>query len=123
MSNNTEIQNKIETLMRLGLKKPVAKTLLCLSDGAERSAHQIEHEAFLRQPEVSLSVLFLFKHEYVTVRTMPHGNGKGRPAKHYRLSKPFKDILNDLVIDFRNESNTVNQSLKESFGDIGSFTS
>ncbi len=84
----------VELLERNGLRRVEARALAIFRDGRERTSMEIEHEAGLRQPEVSMAMprfvgMGWFRVEHVKV-------ARGRPYFVYRLAKSFREICNDI---------------------------
>ena len=73
-----------ELLQKLGETRPTARILTLLRDGKERKSIDIEREAALRQPEVSISMKELLMRLWVVVKNEPQ-KGKGRPTRVYKL--------------------------------------
>ena len=81
-----------ELLQKLGETRPTARILTLLRDGKERKSIDIEREASLRQPEVSISTSELMDFGWVIARREP-AKGKGRPTYIYRLDVSFYGII------------------------------
>jgi len=85
----------VDSLVSVGLKRNVAKTLVFLSNVEETVSRDIELGADLRQPEVSIVMRELNEEGWLEVREIKK-DGKGRPLKCYRLARPLSDIINIL---------------------------
>jgi predicted transcriptional regulator len=83
------------TLMGLGLKRNVAKTLTYLKNVTEVTSREIEMGSDLRQPEVSTAMRELKTLNWVMVREEKKP-GKGRPFKVYRLDTNINSIIKEL---------------------------
>lgn len=92
----TEKQEEIaDTLISLGMSRPVANALACMHGTKEVVGRYFERAANLRQPEVSIAMRQLKERGWVDERS---GNniGRGRPHKIYSLTTPFKTIIAEL---------------------------
>jgi predicted transcriptional regulator len=92
-------------LVRVGLKRNVARVLVYLSHHHEATSREIERGTDLRQPEVSLAMAAMMEREWVENREVKAEN-KGRPVKIYRLSLPFGDIIDGIEKEKREEANS-----------------
>lgn len=84
-----------DTLMGLGLKRNVAKTLTYLKNVKEVTSRDLEMGSDLRQPEVSNAMRELKDLNWVLVREEKKP-GKGRPFKVYRLDTSINTIIQQL---------------------------
>ena len=84
-----------DTLMGLGLKRNVAKTLTYLKNVDEVTSREIERGSDLRQPEVSNAMRELKNMNWVIIREQKKP-GKGRPFKIYRLDEKINSIIKQL---------------------------
>jgi predicted transcriptional regulator len=84
-----------DTLMGLGLKRNVAKTLTYLKNVDEVTSREIERGSDLRQPEVSNAMRELKNMNWVVIREQKKP-GKGRPFKIYRLDEKINSIIKKL---------------------------
>jgi predicted transcriptional regulator len=82
----------IKTLSNLGMSRTVATTMVYLMNVDEASSQQIEISTGLRQPEVTLSIGFMSKQSWISVRPEKK-SGKGRPIKVYSLMAPVDEII------------------------------
>ncbi len=92
-------------LIRVGLKRNVARVLVYLSHHPEATSREIERGTDLRQPEVSLAMAAMMEQKWVENREVKAEN-KGRPVKIYRLSEPFSEIVDGIEKEKREEANT-----------------
>lgn len=90
--NDKITERKIELYKKLGINKPVAKALICLSQDREVTSSIIERETSLKQPEVSNAVKYLVAHNWISV-TEVKGKKAGRPVKYYKLIRTRDDIF------------------------------
>ncbi|MDD1673235.1 MAG: ArsR family transcriptional regulator [Methanomicrobiales archaeon] len=81
-----------DILVGLGLRRNVARVLVYLSSTDEATSRMIERGTDLRQPEVSMAMRQLREFQWIE-STESKGDNKGRPVKIYRLSRPFKEIM------------------------------
>ena len=82
-------------LMKVGLKRNVAKVLTYLAEVAEATSREIEIGSDLRQPEVSIAMREIRKLNWITERDEKNP-GKGRPYRIYRLNKNLNEIIDYL---------------------------
>ena len=85
----------MDLLIRTGMSRNVAKTLVFLSKREETTSVEIEKATGLRQPEVSIAMQELRRRRWVEKRDIKK-EGKGRPVHAYRLATPFGEIV-DLI--------------------------
>ena len=90
-SNDYEM---IELLKKLNVSRPIALTLACLVKGKVITSQKIEMMTRLRQPEVSISMRYLLKNNWVEVSEEKMSKSQGRPTKLYRLTVPMNQIIN-----------------------------
>jgi predicted transcriptional regulator len=81
-----------DTLISLGMSRPAARTLACLSQVNEATSIELEMGTNLRQPEVSIAAKQLEELDWINEREEKKP-GKGRPFKIYSLKVGFKDII------------------------------
>ena len=82
----------VNLLIRIGIKKYVAKVLVYLANMPEATSRAIEHGTDLRQPEVSLAIQYLKDQGWITSQ-LNTDKSKGRPFKIYELAKSIVDIM------------------------------
>ncbi|MBD6955978.1 MAG: ArsR family transcriptional regulator [Thermoplasmatales archaeon] len=90
-----QVEELSNILNQLGLPKNVAKTLAYLRYHEDSLAVDIEFNAGLRQPEVSVAIQYLISKDWIKKKNIKK-EGKGRPVRIYRLSKPFQEIIKDI---------------------------
>ena len=103
------------TLMKIGMKRNVAKVLTYLASVSEATSKEIEMGSDLRQPEVSIAMRELRKLDWIAERDEKNP-GKGRPYRIYKLKKGLYDIIEYLEVSKREESEQIMskiQRLKE----------
>lgn len=91
-------------LVRIGLKRNVAKVLVYLAHTPEATSRDIERGTDLRQPEVSIAMASMTDQRWVDNRESKAEN-KGRPVKIYRLSRPIGEIMDAIEKEKREEAN------------------
>ena len=101
-----------DTLMGLGLKRNVAKTLTFLRNGDKVTSRDIEIASDLRQPEVSTAMRELHSLKWVIVKEVKKP-GKGRPFKIYQLDKSINAIIDHLGKQKAMESKTVMENIQK----------
>ncbi len=84
-----------DALISLGMSRNVARILSYLQSSKEVKSVDLEREAGLRQPEVSLAVRELKGRGWISEREEKKP-GKGRPYKVYSLKVGFDEIVDEL---------------------------
>ena len=102
----------VELLIKAGLNRSLARTLVYLSKVKRAKAREIEIGAELRQPEVSLATKHLKELKWIRERELKK-KGKGRPTKEYELIVDLKDIVKELINTKREELNELKAKLLE----------
>lgn len=87
----------ITLLERNGLPRINAMALSVFRDGRQRKTVDIEQEAGLRQPEVSLAMSSLMERGWFKQELVRNDAGKGRPSIIYHLAKGFREICDDIA--------------------------
>jgi predicted transcriptional regulator len=82
-------------LIQMGVPRNVSKALVYMKGRQETTSVEIEKNANLRQPEVSIAMRILKEHGWIMKRDIKK-EGKGRPVHGYRLAKPFNEIVKEL---------------------------
>ncbi|MEM0129881.1 MAG: ArsR family transcriptional regulator [Thermoplasmatales archaeon] len=82
-------------LIQMGVPRNVSKALVYMKSRQETTSVEIEKNANLRQPEVSIAMRILKEHGWIMKRDIKK-EGKGRPVHGYRLAKPFNEIVKEL---------------------------
>ncbi len=80
-------------LISLGMSRNVARILSYLKSSKEVKSVELEREAGLRQPEVSLALRELKGHGWISEQEEKKKPGKGRPNKVYSLKVSFNEII------------------------------
>ncbi|VVB88231.1 MarR family protein [uncultured archaeon] len=81
-----------DTLISLGMSRPVARILSYLQTEDEVTSVDLERVTGLRQPEVSVAMRELKEHGWINEREGKKP-GKGRPYKIYSLKVSFDEII------------------------------
>jgi predicted transcriptional regulator len=105
-----EDEELVNFLVSAGIKKNIGKTLSYLRKVQETTSVEIERATGLRQPEVSISMQWLEKKQWIIKRDIKK-EGKGRPVFGYRLSKPFKEIIEDIEKDLKSKIDLVDSNI------------
>ncbi|OGM11219.1 hypothetical protein A2Z22_00680 [Candidatus Woesebacteria bacterium RBG_16_34_12] len=100
-----------DTLISLGLGRPVARTLAYLNTVYEATSYELGTVTGLPQPEVSIVMRQLKEHDWINEREEKK-QGKGRPYKIYTLKVGFKDIITQLENQQRNAVEEVQARIK-----------
>lgn len=90
-----EKQEFAKRLIKAGLNKNLAKTLVFVASKSETKSREIESVTDLRQPEVSIAMQELRDKEWITKRDIKK-EGKGRPVHSYSLDKSIDEIISDI---------------------------
>jgi predicted transcriptional regulator len=98
-------------LMKIGLKRNVAKVLTYLSGVEEATSREIEMGSDLRQPEVSIAMREIRKLDWITERD-EKSPGKGRPYRIYKLNRSLPEIIEYLEGQKERESEMVMRQIE-----------
>jgi predicted transcriptional regulator len=99
-------------LMKIGLKRNVAKVLTYLAGVEEATSRDIEMGSDLRQPEVSIAMREIRKLDWVLERDEKNP-GKGRPYRIYKLNKSLPEIIKYLEEEKTKESNQIMKQIEK----------
>lgn len=99
-------------LMRIGLKRNVAKVLTYLAGVEEATSREIEMGSDLRQPEVSIAMREIRKLDWISERDEKNP-GKGRPYRIYRLNRSLPEIINYLEEEKARESEIIMRQIEK----------
>jgi predicted transcriptional regulator len=102
----------VELLMRTGLSKNMAKTLVFLRKKEETTSVEIESATSLRQPEVSIAMQELRRRKWVSKRDIKK-EGKGRPVHSNKLSLPFDKIIETVESEERKKMESIENNIKQ----------
>ncbi|MBS3782773.1 MAG: ArsR family transcriptional regulator [Candidatus Thermoplasmatota archaeon] len=90
-----EQEELVDRLIKAGLQKNIARTLVFVASRDETKSREIEDATDLRQPEVSIAMQELRGKGWVTKRDIKK-EGKGRPVHGYQLDKPIEEIIEEI---------------------------
>jgi predicted transcriptional regulator len=107
---NSQDEKIIKVFAELGMPKNLAKTLIYISQSNECRSAEIEHEANLRQPEVSVAMQELQRRGWVKKRDLKK-KGKGRPVHIYKLTSPISEIVKNFEKEKTREIETIQKDL------------
>ncbi len=114
--NNNELTSKdkkvIKVFTELGMPRNLAKTLMYISGVEECRSSEIERNASLRQPEVSVAMQELQRRGWVQKRELKK-KGKGRPVHIYKLNSPINKIVEDFEKQKLSEVNHIKNDLSD----------
>jgi predicted transcriptional regulator len=99
-------------LMKIGLKRNVAKVLTYLAGVSEATSREIEMGSDLRQPEVSIAMREIRKLDWISERDEKNP-GKGRPYRIYKLNKSLPEIIDYLEAEKARESEIVMKQIEK----------
>ena len=99
-------------LMKIGLKRNVAKVLTYLAGVPEATSREIEIGSDLRQPEVSIAMREIRRLEWVRERD-ERNPGKGRPYRIYKLNRSLPDIVQYLESETAKEAERVMKQIEK----------
>ena len=102
----------VDRLIKTGLNKNVAKTLVYISGRDEIKSREIESEIGLRQPEVSIAMQDLREKEWVTKRDIKK-EGKGRPVHAYSLEKSLKEIIGEIEEEEKEKISEIEENIEK----------
>lgn len=95
----------VNLLIGIGFKRNVARVLVFLANIPETTSHEIERGTDLRQPEVSIALMYLIKQGWISSRESK-AESKGRPFKIYKLAQPLNGILDTIEKNKEKEAST-----------------
>ena len=99
-------------LMKIGLKRNVAKVLTYLAGVPEATSREIEIGSDLRQPEVSIAMREIRRLGWVAERD-ERNPGKGRPYRIYKLNRSLPDIVQYLESENAKEADRVMKQIEK----------
>ena len=99
-------------LMKIGLKRNVAKVLTYLAGVPEATSREIEIGSDLRQPEVSIAMREIRRLEWVRERD-ERKPGTGRPYRIYKLNRSLPDIVQYLESENAKEAERVMKQIEK----------
>lgn len=99
-------------LMKIGLKRNVAKVLTYLAGVEEATSREIEMGSDLRQPEVSIAMREIRKLDWISERDEKNP-GKGRPYRIYKLNRSLPEIIDYLEGEKARESEMIMRQIEK----------
>lgn len=99
-------------LMKIGLKRNVAKVLTYLAGVEEATSREIEMGSDLRQPEVSIAMREIRKLDWISERDEKNP-GKGRPYRIYKLNRSLPEIIDYLEGEKARESEIIMRQIEK----------
>ncbi len=107
-----EQEKLVDRLIKAGLQKNIARTLVFVASREETKSREIEDATDLRQPEVSIAMQELRGKGWVTKRDIKK-EGKGRPVHGYQLDKPIEEIIQEIEQIEKERINEIKENLEE----------
>jgi len=105
-------ESLVELLMRTGMSKNIAKTLVYLRKKEETTSVEIESATSLRQPEVSIAMQELRRRKWVQKRDIKK-EGKGRPVHSNKLAIPFEKIVEIIEAEEKKKIENIEANTKQ----------
>ena len=105
-------ESLVDLLVKTGMSKNIAKTLVFLSKKEETTSVEIEKATGLRQPEVSIAMQELRRRRWVEKRDIKK-EGKGRPVHAYRLAVPFDAIVDMIAREERAKIEEIETNIRK----------
>lgn len=102
----------IKIFAELGMPRNLAKTLMYISKTEECRSAEIEHQANLRQPEVSVAMQELQNRGWINKRDLKK-KGKGRPVHLYSLTSNLNTIIKNFEQEKIKEIDIIRKDLDE----------
>jgi predicted transcriptional regulator len=97
-----EEEEFINLLIKIGIKKNIARILVFFKNIPNATSHDIELGTDMRQSEVNIAMRHLIEKGWIRSRDSSNNNGS-RPKKIYELAKPFNEILKSIGNEKKNE--------------------
>ncbi|MEF8874312.1 MAG: ArsR family transcriptional regulator [Candidatus Thermoplasmatota archaeon] len=107
-----EQKELVEKLIKAGLQKNIARTLVFVAGRDETKSRDIEDATNLRQPEVSIAMQDLRERGWVTKRDIKK-EGKGRPVHGYKLDQPIEEIIEEIEEKEKERIEKIEENLKQ----------
>ncbi|MFO7791594.1 MAG: hypothetical protein R6W73_01245 [Candidatus Saliniplasma sp.] len=101
----------VDRLIKAGLQKNIAKTLVFVASKDETKSREIESSTNLRQPEVSIAMQELRDRDWVTKRDIKK-EGKGRPVHGYKLDKEVDEIIEEIEKKEKDRIQKIRENIK-----------
>ncbi len=106
-----EQEELVNRLIKAGLQKNIAKTLVYVAGKEETRSREIEASTNLRQPEVSIAMQELRDRGWVTKRDIKK-EGKGRPVHGYKLDKEIDEIIDEIEKKEKERIDNIQENVK-----------
>ncbi|MFW5946116.1 MAG: ArsR family transcriptional regulator [Candidatus Natronoplasma sp.] len=106
-----EQEKLVDRLIKAGLQKNIARTLVFVASRDETKSREIEDATDLRQPEVSIAMQELRGKGWVTKRDIKK-EGKGRPVHGYMLDNPIEEIIEEIEEKEKERIENIKENLK-----------
>ncbi len=101
---NANVNSKtVQILRQLGLTRPLANTIVYLTEVRTATAMEIDRATGLRQPEVSRACVDGQKRGWIKAERK-RGGKLGRPTNFYSLALPYEKILEQIEDEKLSES-------------------
>jgi len=107
-----EQEKLVDRLIKAGLQKNIARTLVFVASREETKSREIEDATDLRQPEVSIAMQELRGKGWVTKRDIKK-EGKGRPVHGYQLDNPIEEIIEEIEQKEKERIGEIKENLEE----------
>jgi len=107
-----EQEKLVDKLIKAGLQKNIARTLVFVASRDETKSREIEDATDLRQPEVSIAMQELRGKGWVTKRDIKK-EGKGRPVHGYKLDNPIEEIIEEIEEKEKERIEEIKENLEE----------
>ncbi|MFP4001314.1 MAG: ArsR family transcriptional regulator [Thermoplasmata archaeon] len=107
-----EQEELVDRLIKAGLQKNIARTLVFVASREETKSREIEDATDLRQPEVSIAMQELRGKGWVTKRDIKK-EGKGRPVHGYKLDKPIDEIIKEIEEKEKERIEEIKENVEE----------
>ncbi len=107
-----EQEELVDRLIKAGLQKNIARTLVFVASREETKSREIEDATDLRQPEVSIAMQELRGKGWVTKRDIKK-EGKGRPVHGYQLDKPIEEIIDEIEEKEKERIQEIKENVEE----------
>ena len=121
---NYKFTNQDEKVVKifqdLGMPRNLAKTLMYISQVEECRSSDIEHNADLRQPEVSVAMQEMRRRGWIKKRDLKK-KGKGRPVHIYKLTKSLPAIVQTFEKEKMKQVETIKSDLDQLQGLIKEY--
>ncbi|MFO8109139.1 MAG: ArsR family transcriptional regulator [Thermoplasmata archaeon] len=111
MANKKLADELIDRLIKTGLQKNLAITLVFIAEHEETQSRTIEDNTRLRQPEVSIATNELQRRGWIKKRDIPT-EGRGRPVIGYSMEKPIDEVIEEIEKQEREKIEEIESNIK-----------